>query len=518
MNDAPTVNLREIELDREVGLLLPESLARKVSGICLGRVDEHLLTLVVADPSEVSIYDLVEMATDHRYKAQLLGGDASDIELAQEWVYRVADSRRSETWKSWLETKKFSGQSVNLNQNRASSSVEVNGLAVERAEKYLVEGISAGASDIHLETFETGLVVRYRQDGVLRVVDECTDLELADAIVKRLKIMAQMDITQSRVTQGGRISLDIGGRGFDLRVSILPVPAGQSVVLRVLNKGSFSVTLNDLGLPSAQLERYQWFINHPHGLILTCGPTGAGKSTTLYASLKSIQRPDRKLLTIEDPIEYQMPGIIQVQVNTAPKESERRVTFASAMREFLRHDPDVILVGEIRDEETAHISVQAALTGHLVLSTIHTNDSVGIINRLRDQGIKPYLISSTLIGGVAQRLVRRICSNCSQPFQPSEMQMRRLEKHALPSQQLRQGKGCDQCRQTGFKGRIGLYEILTVTDEIRELVERDGTALQISQTARQQGMISLLEDGLSKAAAGLVSLDEVERVCMMDLA
>lgn len=509
----PRVNLRALPLDRDVGRLLPEAVANKIVGICVGQPDDKTLALVVSDPGEISYYELVDLGTQHQFKAQMLGGDEEDILLAQEWIYRVGRARESESWQEWLETKKFENQSISVGKTGTGSSGEVTGEAVSRADKILKEAISYGASDIHLESYESGMVIRYRQDGVLRTIDEIGSPELADAIVKRLKIMAQMDITSGRVTQGGRISLEVGGKAFDLRVSILPVPSGESVVLRVLSKGDFKTTLADLGLDDAQLRRYQWFIDHPHGLILTCGPTGAGKSTTLYASLKSIQRPDRKLLTVEDPIEYQMPGITQVQVNTAPKDLERRVTFASALREFLRHDPDVILVGEIRDEETAHICVQAALTGHLVLSTIHTNDAVGIINRLKDQQVKPYLIASTLVGGVAQRLIRRVCQQCAQRVEPTASQRELLNTMKQADLPLTAGTGCEACRNTGFRGRVGLYEVLTISDEIRELIERDGTALQIRAAARQQGMTSLLEDGLRKVERGLVSLDEVLRVC-----
>jgi type II secretory ATPase GspE/PulE/Tfp pilus assembly ATPase PilB-like protein len=513
----PTIDLTELNLDRAVGQQLPEALAKKICGVCIGQPDEHLLTLVVTDPSEVSIYDLIDIGTEHKFKVQLLGGDESQIKLAQEWIYHVSEARYNEPWTQWMATKRLESASVSLTQANSSAATEVTGQAVSAADKILKEAIAVGASDIHLECFSSGLTVRYRQDGLLRIVDEYSDMALTDAIVKRMKIMAQMDITQGRVTQGGRISIEVGGKGYDLRVSIVPVPDGESVVLRVLNKGAFSTTLADLGLQPEQLQRFKKFIAHPHGLILTCGPTGSGKSTTLYASLKSIQRPDRKILTVEDPIEYQMPGIIQVQVNTAPKEVERRVTFASALREFLRHDPDVILVGEIRDEETARISVQAALTGHLVLSTIHTNDAVGIINRLKDQNVKPYLISSTLIGGMAQRLIRRVCKACAQPVKADDEQLAILERFEIDRSGLMAGTGCEVCRGTGFKGRVGLYEVLTLTDELKELIERDATVLQLTTLARQQGMKSLLEDGLSKAAQGLVTLEEVQRVCMMDL-
>lgn len=516
MAEMEVVQLSSLALDRAVGQQLPEALAHKIVGVCIGQPDDQTLELAVTDAGEISYYEMVEMGTQHRYRARLVQADASEIALAHEWIYRASRAREDESWQQWLQAKRYENESLSLAKSGSASATEVTGEVVDRADRILKEGISLGASDIHLETYESGLVVRYRQDGVLQTVDEIADLSLADAVVKRLKIMAAMDISQGRVTQGGRISIEVGGRAFDLRVSILPVPAGESVVLRLLNKGAFNVTLADLGLRPADQERYQWFIDHPHGLVLTSGPTGAGKTTTLYASLKSIQRPDRKLLTVEDPIEYQMPGITQVQVNMAPRDQERRVTFATALREFLRHDPDVILVGEVRDEETAHTCVQAALTGHLVLSTIHTNDAVGIVNRLKDQAVKPYLIASTLVGGVAQRLIRRTCAQCAEPVQATPRQMELLEKYSLPADQLRAGRGCAACRNTGYRGRMGIYEVLTVNDAVRDLIEREGTSQQIRAAAREAGMASLLEDGLFKASQGLVSLAEVTRVCSVE--
>lgn len=510
----PSLDLSLLNLDREVSALLPQALAHKIEGICIGQPEPGLLTVVVPDPTEVSLYELIDMATQHRFKAQLLGGAREQIRLAQEYVYEVSAARQHETWKQWLESKRFAGASLDLTRKDSNAAGEVTGQVVDMADAIIKEAISVGASDIHLETYDDGLLVRYRQDGVLRVINQLSP-ELGGPVVKRLKVMANMDITQDRMTQGGRIGLQIGGRGYDLRVSAVPVAEGESLVLRVLSKGAFSTTLNDLGFSEDQFRQYSRFIGHPHGLILTCGPTGAGKSTTLYASLKSIQRPDRKLLTVEDPVEYQMPGIIQVQVNRAPKEVERQVTFASTLREFLRHDPDVILVGEIRDEETAHISIQAALTGHLVLSTIHTNDAVGIVNRLKDQGVKPYLIASTLIGGVAQRLVRRVCADCAQVHPMSAEEKDLFGKYGLEAEQLARGKGCERCLNSGMRGRVGLYEVLSITDEIRELIERGATALEIQRTALSQGMKPLAHSGLVKAAQGQVALEEVRRVCQV---
>jgi type II secretory ATPase GspE/PulE/Tfp pilus assembly ATPase PilB-like protein len=325
--------------------------------------------------------------------------------------------------------------------------------------------------------------------------------------------MANMDIAQERITQGGRISLKVGDQEFDLRVSIVPVPVGESVVMRILKKGAFTLTLADLGFSEEKETRFRRILSQPHGMILVCGPTGSGKSTTLYASLKEIQRPDRKLLTAEDPIEYQMPGIIQVQMNTAPREAEKKVTFSKTLREFLRQDPDVILVGEIRDQETAEIGIQAALTGHLLLSTLHTNDSVGIIARLRDMGCEPFQIGSVLLGGLAQRLARRICQNCRQQVPVPEEMLELFTQHQIKNPKMYKGRGCRKCHQSGHRGRVGLYELLEITPEIRAHINRGDHEEEIRKTAASQGFRDLLTDGLDKVTRGFVSLEEVLRVC-----
>lgn len=518
MEKHPFVDLKILELDRSVGQLLRQDIAQKIEGVCIGKPDDNLLTVVVTQPEETYIYDLVDVSTDHQFKATLLRGDPDAIKLAMEYIYDVPAARQAEPWKIWLESKKFSEQSLGLvGQDNTAGQVEVTGVAVDAADRLIKEAISSGASDIHLEMFEDGLIVRYRQDGVLRIVNQYTDMGVARAIVKRLKVMGDMNITQDRICQGGRISVKVGNLGYDLRISIVPVGAGESIVMRLLNKGAFSTELSDLGMGETEMQRYQHMIDAPFGLILTCGPTGSGKSTTLYASLKSIARPDRKILTVEDPVEYQMPGIIQVQVNRAPKDPDSQVTFSRALREFLRQDPDVILVGEIRDEETAKIAVQAALTGHLVLSTIHTNDAVGVVNRLKDMGVPPYLIASTLLGSVAQRLVRRLCESCRESAQPTRDERELFERNGVSIETLYRAKGCDRCRKTGYRGRVGLYEVFSSSESVREAVEQDATAHKLTSLAKAQGMKPLLLDGLSKVVEGLTSLDEVKRVCREDV-
>jgi type II secretory ATPase GspE/PulE/Tfp pilus assembly ATPase PilB-like protein/serine/threonine protein kinase len=511
----PFADLASMDLNREVCRVLPEGLCRNICGICIGSLSDTEVTIACKDPTDVHIYDQVAIATKGDLTPTLMRADAALIEHAIEFVYR-GDALGPETrWSKFLDLKRLHDVTIETVNEQAVVTFgdkALEGPIVEAVDQLVKEAIAADASDIHLEPFDVGMDIRYRIDGVLRKV-AFHDRQEASAIVKRLKVMANMDIAQERITQGGRISLKVGDQEFDLRVSIVPVPVGESVVMRILKKGAFTLTLTDLGFSEEKETKYRRILSQPHGMILVCGPTGSGKSTTLYASLKEIQRPDRKLLTAEDPIEYQMPGIIQVQMNTAPKEQEKKVTFSKTLREFLRQDPDVILVGEIRDQETAEIGIQAALTGHLLLSTLHTNDSVGIIARLRDMGCEPFQIGSVLLGGLAQRLARRICQNCRQQIPVPDEMLELFTEHGISKPKMYKGRGCRKCHQSGHRGRVGLYELLEVTPEIRAHVNRGDHEEEIRKTAESQGFKDLLTDGLDKVVRGFVSLDEVLRVC-----
>lgn len=509
------VDLSKLDLDRQVGQLLPESVCRSIEGVCIGRVSPSEITVAVKDPTQVHIYDHVSYATQGQLRPTLVRADAMLCELAQEWTFRLPSFASQLSWLEWLERKKLEAETLDVKTvgEVTFGAEDITSPIISAVDRIIKEAISAGASDIHLETFEGEMVVRYRIDGVLNEISTFEAREAA-AIVKRVKILANLDIAQDRITQGGRISVAVAGQELDLRVSIVPVPSGESVVMRLLKKGAFNLTLRDLGFNEVDEDRFRKVLAQPYGMVLVSGPTGSGKSTTLYASLREIQRPDRKLLTIEDPIEYQMPRVTQVQVNNAPREEERRVTFAKALREFLRQDPDVILVGEIRDPETAAISVQAALTGHMLLSTIHTNDSVGIVARLRDMGVEPYLIGSVLLGGVAQRLCRKICSECREATPVPAAYTEVFAAENLQVSQLYQGRGCQTCHGTGYRGRMGLYEILEVSGEVRELISAKSRDDVIRQAATATGFRTLYQDGLQKAALGKVTLDEVHRVCM----
>ncbi|MCE1246513.1 MAG: Flp pilus assembly complex ATPase component TadA [Firmicutes bacterium] len=511
----PSIDLSKTKIDRDVSHIIPEKAAKAIVGIVVSEGENNELKLAVKDPSNVYIYDQIAFATKDQYKPLLYRADPQMIELAIEYVYSLPAGTSGVTWFEWLEKKKYEFDSIDVKQDAIQMSLfgkdEIDGPVIEEANRIIKEAISIGASDIHLEAFEKEMFVRYRIDGVLHTMNTYSP-EIAKAIVKRIKITASMDIAQEKITQGGRISVKVADREFDLRVSIIPVPHGECVVMRLLNKGAFNYALTDLGFREDHLESFRTLLSRPYGMILASGPTGSGKSTTLYASLKEIARPDRKLLTVEDPIEYEMPGICQVQVNLAPREDDKKVTFAKALREFLRQDPDVILVGEIRDPETAQIAVQASLTGHLLLSTIHTNDSVGIVTRFRDMGVPPYLIGSVLVGGIAQRLVRKICDRCKEKYELTAADKAMFDEYQVEPKNVSIGKGCLKCHTVGYKGRMGIYEIFSVTPDVGEMISMGKTAEEIRKVAEGRGMKNLVYDALIKAAQGDITMTEVRRV------
>lgn len=512
----PFIDLSTMQLSRELGRLIPQGISKSIQGVVIGKPSSREIMVAVKDPTHIYIYDHIYYATGNKLKPVLVRADSSMIDLAREYVYTNFPGTQTKTWLEWLEQKKYETDKLDVKTVDEELDIfkgEIKGPVIEAVDRIIKEAISIGASDIHMESYENDMVVRYRIDGVLHNIRSYSS-KMAGAVVKRIKITAGMDIAQDRITQGGRISVRVRDREFDLRVSIVPVPHGENVVMRLLNKGAFNYTLSHLGFDEISEERYRNLLSLPYGMILVSGPTGSGKSTTLYASLTEISRPDRKLLTVEDPIEYEMPGITQVQVNMAPAEAEKKVTFARALREFLRQDPDVIMVGEIRDRETAAISVQAALTGHLLLSTIHTNDSIGIITRLEDMGIESYLISSTLLGGIAQRLVRKVCDNCKEKMEPPPGIRKKLEAEGISEFNLYKGKGCLQCHFTGNRGRLALYEILTVSPELRPMIAGRSDSTEILKKAQSLGMRTLYQDGLHKVAKGMISYDEVMRVTL----
>lgn len=373
----------------------------------------------------------------------------------------------------------------------------------------LGEAIKEGASDIHIETFENQLVVRFRVDGVLREILR-PNRKLSSMLVSRIKVMAKLDIAEKRVPQDGRITLRIAGRAVDVRVSTMPSSHGERVVLRLLDKNNARLNLEDLGMTLQNRNHFSSLIRKPHGIILVTGPTGSGKSTTLYAGLTEINSRDRNILTVEDPIEFDLPGIGQTQVN--PRVD---MTFARGLRAILRQDPDVVMVGEIRDIETAQIAVQASLTGHLVLSTLHTNTAAGAITRLEDMGIEPFLLSSSLLAVLSQRLVRTLCPDCKKPHTTDASELEVLGQNATSETTIYKPHGCAACNQTGYRGRTGIHELLLVDEKVREMMH-EGVGEQAIERYIRKTTPSIREDGCSKVLAGATSLEEVLRVTRED--
>lgn len=398
-------------------------------------------------------------------------------------------------------------------------AVAFKGLAAEAIEEeeapiiklvtqMISEAVKVRASDIHIEPLEDKFRIRYRIDGVLHEIPG-PPKQLQATVTSRVKIMAGLNIAEKRLPQDGRIRIEAMNKDLDIRVSTLPSLYGESVVMRLLDKSSFMLGLQELGFSREDEGKFEKLVRLPHGMILVTGPTGSGKTTTLYASLSYINKPNKKLITVEDPVEYQLSGINQVQVKPSIG-----LTFASGLRTMLRQAPDVIMVGEIRDFETASIAIQAALTGHLMFSTLHTNDAAGAITRLIDMGVKPYLVSSTVKAIMAQRLVRRVCDNCKEPYTPTREELFAvdLKPENLRGKTLYRGRGCKECAHTGFKGRTGIFELLMVDDEICELIVKKASSAAIREAARKTGMRTLRDDGVLKILAGITTIPEVVRI------
>ena len=393
---------------------------------------------------------------------------------------------------------------MNLGDDALDASI------IKFVNELLSEAIRTGATDIHMEPFEDQLRVRYRIDGVLHAVPTPPTIRgFHPAIVSRIKIMANLNIAEKRLPQDGKIRASLGEEQFDLRVSVLPTPHGETVNLRILNRASMFMTMEQLGFLQEDLAQFNDFITRPHGMILVTGPTGSGKTTTLYAALSKLNKTEHKIITIEDPIEYQLKGITQMQ--TLPQIG---FDFSAALRSMLRHDPDIMLVGEIRDVETAEMAIRSSLTGHLVFSTLHTNDAAGAVTRLTDMGVEPFLIASTMIASVAQRLVRCVCTQCARPYTPEAAEFAQLGKRPgdTPGAVFKRGVGCDACRQTGYRGRIAIYEILPFSNAIKEMTIRREPSTHIKRKAVELGMRTLRNSGWQRICQGKTTFEEVVRV------
>ncbi len=459
------------------------------------------LTVAMSDPADYYTIQSLELATGLQIEPRL--ARERDVLEALETIYgggNAAGGASAETTDTELEVFSDDEEDVNHLRDLASEAPVIRfvNLLISRA-------VEQRASDIHIEPFENELKVRYRIDGVLHDV-EAPARRLQAAIVSRVKIMSKLNIAERRLPQDGRIKLRLMGREIDLRVSTLPTLYGESVVLRILDRSSIVVTLGSLGFPEDTLAQFDRLITKPYGMILVTGPTGSGKTTTLYGALDKINSPDKKLITIEDPVEYQLLGVNQIHVKP-----QIGLTFANGLRSIVRQDPDVIMVGEIRDAETAEIAIQAALTGHLVFSTLHTNDAAGAVSRLLEMGVEDYLLASSLLGVLAQRLVRKVCEKCRRSAEITPTVQRELGGDGTPVQ-VYEGTGCEDCAQTGYRGRSGIFELLLVNDVIRPLILKRSSADMIKDAGVQQGMRTLREDGWHKVRTGVTTVAEVVRV------
>jgi type IV pilus assembly protein PilB len=492
------VELIDYPVDRAAVTMVPAAVCRRHSVLPIGVRDGGLL-LAMADPGDVFAIDDVRAGL--RIGVDPVVAEKGDLLAAIDRYLRADDELNDLT--STLEEEKAHEAAADLTDGPDDD------VPIVRFVNLLVsQAITDHASDIHIEPSETDVRIRYRIDGVLHEMQPAPKA-IQNGVISRLKIMSEIDIAERRKPQDGRMSVRHGGRQIDLRVATLPTVWGEKVVMRILDNSNTSMSLRDLNLLERNFDVYAASYSKPYGMILVTGPTGSGKSTTLYTTLNAVARPEINVITVEDPVEYRMRGINQVQVN--PKAG---LTFASALRSILRSDPDVVLLGEIRDHETAQIAIEASLTGHLVLSTLHTNDAPSAITRLTEMGIEPFLVGSAIDCVVAQRLARRLCDRCKQPTNYSPRQLAALKFELRDGEQptVFQPVGCQQCSNTGYRGRIALHEVMSVSEEIERLAVTRASSAEIGRTAREQGMLTLRQDGWEKAKLGLTSVEEILRV------
>ncbi len=501
--------LKDIQIEPEILEKLPTKAIFQYNVVPLTE-ENNYLNVATSNPFTPGLVDALHLAAECRIRLVLCPDE--DISAASKKFYGVG----AETLDRMMQDDRIDLEDEESLLKQDLSELDQEASVVKFVNQIIWEAYKDRATDIHIEPMEMNLRIRYRVDGVLHEAPMPPQLKrFQSSVISRIKVMANMDIAEKRLPQDGRISVRIRGAEIDVRVSTMPTVYGESVSLRLLMRGGGLVTMKDLGLSEHDSSMLKKMITRPHGILLVTGPTGSGKSTSLYAWLHTINSVDKRIMSAEDPIEYEMPGVNQVQMRP-----EIGLSFASTLRTFLRQDPDVIMVGEIRDKETAEISIRAALTGHLVFSTIHTNDSASTITRLLDMGIEPFLVASSVEGIVAQRLVRGLCKTCRQPV---EMDEAFLREHSFPIERLAtegpiyEAVGCDECRGNGYKGRTGIFELLPVTDEIRPLIIAHASASEIKQRAvAEHGMKNLREDGWDKVLAGTTTIDEILRVTEED--
>jgi type IV pilus assembly protein PilB len=498
--NVPAVNLDETPPDSDAVSLIPSEVATKFQVVPIRR-QGRVLTVAMANPDNIFAIDDIKFITGLEVRPVVATETA--IKRSIDRLYDSADSLASimKDMQEDFEIVEQKDEDLSLEEVQSADAP-----VVKLVNSLLADAVGKHASDIHIEPYEKHLRVRYRIDGMLHEMMS-PPFKMKGAIISRLKIMAELDIAEKRVPQDGRIKIRIGGKAIDLRVSSLPTIYGEKVVMRILDKSNLQIDLAKLGFHEHALARFLTAIESPYGMVLVTGPTGSGKSTTLYSALNRINKPHCNIMTAEDPVEYNLEGINQVGVN-----EEIGLSFAVALRAFLRQDPNIVMVGEIRDLETASIATKAALTGHLVLSTLHTNDAASSINRLIDMGIEPFLVSSSVIMIIAQRLVRKLCDKCKQPVSLHAETLQELGITDPPADlALYEARGCVECNDTGYRGRRGLYEVMPVSATIREMIIDRRSAAELKQQAIKEGMATLRADGLDKFKKGITSLEEILR-------
>jgi type IV pilus assembly protein PilB len=504
------VNLGELRIPDEVISAIPRHIAKKYKVVPIYK-SEDTVTIAVSDPSDLDVIDslhhLLNLQIETRVTTQ------QDIDDAITKYYGATDDTVGKMIQDITEGEVDIGTAGKGLQIDDGSVVDADAPIIKLVNTLIVEAFKARASDIHLEPLERSFRVRYRIDGVLHEM-KSPPKRLQASIISRLKIQSNMSIAERRIPQDGRIQTTVGGKTIDLRVSCLPTNHGESIVMRILDKEGLKLGLSELGFFTDDQQTFERLIGLPDGIILVTGPTGSGKTTTLYSCLNYINRPDRKIITVEDPVEYQLSGINQVQVNETIG-----FNFATALRSMLRQAPNVIMLGEIRDLDSATIAINASLTGHLVFSTLHTNDAPSAVTRLIDIGVKPFLVASSCRALMAQRLVRRICRRCSEAYVPTEVELKALNIDAnnVASATFMRGRGCNDCNRTGYRGRFGIFEVFVIDDEARKLIYEKVSSAVLRNRAREMGMRTLREDGARKVLAGLTTPEEVIRATIGDV-
>jgi len=500
------IELDDVILDPEIIALIPKRIALRYKLVPLSK-ENNTLTVAMANPLDINAIDYIKEYTHMDINPKF----ASESEIINaltnyfEGGYHIDDLLE----KVDVATVGDISDEINLSTLEAISQ---EAPIIQLVNMIIIDAIKERASDIHLEPNKRGLLVRYRIDGILHDI-RMLPTRIKPAVISRVKILSSMDIAERRLPQDGRFQLRFGAREVDLRVSSIPTVYDEKIVMRLLDKSQGIISLDNIGFTESQLQEFRQMINTPYGIILITGPTGSGKSTTLYAALNEIDSIEKNVITVEDPVEYKLERINQI--NVRPKIN---LTFANVLRSILRQDPDIIMIGEMRDSETAHIAVQSALTGHLVFSTLHTNDAVSSLTRMIDMGVAPFLISSSVIGVMAQRLVRVICPRCSEEYTPEKEIFKNLklnfELPDLANIKLHRGKGCDYCKNTGYRGRIAIFEMVRINEDIRDLILKKTSSNEIKKVAIQHGMKTLLDSGVAKALAGITTIDEVFRVAV----